>query len=271
MPHNPSGILPLEHAAALNEVNLQMAFGNHGYYIKHPTEGVMVLGIDDRDYGGVEVFVDDMHDARGDVLACEAFGYEEPWSTAQMTAGHLLTAKVSPHLQAAGFEGLAEMDPEALTSYYQLARDLRILSPIEYANGRAVAQGVSVAYADANASEMAARGDEENWGNKKKSDFRDGRMVAGLGQIAATMVAKGERPELRFLAGWYHRRGVERLLEVSGVSYTSVRFGPARLVSDRVYDAKCRLSLKLPTIIPNPATRHIDAWERNLLRHQLNK
>jgi len=250
--------MPPEHVDALNGVDLQLAFGTHGYY-NRGEQGLSVLGIDDRDYQGIDRVVAGLNPHNGDVLAREGVGFNGQWRADAYADGLLAADTLTPFLQTSNFPEITKFDPNALTRYFRLARDLRILDPVAYAEGNALAKGVRVEHADAQGDDLDELDDTTD------TVFRNGKMTHALGSIAMTMGQKSDRPSrLLFVAGAKHRKGIVRQLTANGVSHTTRRYSPRRPISDSLTHAQAVAYERTQGRIRDPEGRHQRQWERNL-------
>lgn len=233
---------------ALNAVDLQLYFGNHGYPSAIIGHGAVELALKDSDYAGLEPMIASFNPQRGDIFVRESCGYESDWDhdaeLAALLDWHLAD---SPYLSDKDRRSLRLL-PEnpAFVDALEKMRAFQLIGPITYASLLADVKGIPCHYADFSLSQ------ETVWQEKAEElvtsypkpvqralfyhvgDWlmlraRDGQTISGLGSIAMTMERQtSDVPVLNYVGGAAHRANIEQVLAEYKVKHTSHAFSPKR-------------------------------------------
>jgi hypothetical protein len=226
--------LPGSHRYALqHNVDVRLFFGQHGTPRLLPGHGLVILGVEDKDYAEIAELVARLSPDRGDVLAIEsAVGVEfSPDYLARRIAGNLyesyhITRDESAAILGVG-TGIPNMEEEAAATL-ERARKLQVIETFIYAAGLALIKGVKVINADALTPESHVAQ------SARTPEFylkRDARTIERLGQeaiLATGSTDPGGEPLLAMVRGSHHRKTIERLLQVENVPFITEAEGLTR-------------------------------------------
>lgn len=281
----PAPELPPEHVEALNAVDLQLYFGNHGYHDVVPDYGTAETRLEDVDFAGMQPLITSFNAERGDVFAREALEYDKQWNLGEYLDLLSFTMRQSPYITQSDREilGLPVLDPayatqEVFLDTVEKMRAYQLINPIDYASVHASAKGVECLYADVSQQESNAWWTQteeaaDTYPNsmlpylryksaKAETVFRDAQIVSKLGAIALTMPTDKEAPVLSYAVGKAHKAGIEQQLDNSNVTYSSNYFSPDRRARYRRDTLRNIANLVTPRI-ESADSRYKKLWVAN--------
>lgn len=222
----PPGIFDPKQVDLINRsVDIQPIFGLHGTRLD-PNGHSRYLYTTDGDYVTALASVENLNPDK-DAVASEQFGWSEPAATCLPTR---LEEMRSRHAELRPLHDGIEM--------LEAARELRLISPFDYALGHAYVRGVPIHYADMPLDMMLhfRTGLAMRFPNILLREFRerayrlrerDFLAVQAVGDIALGLAGRdlADRSILRVLRGKAHQRQFEAILDMNGISYSSQTYG----------------------------------------------
>jgi hypothetical protein len=253
----PSPDIPPAHLEALRATPLHVALPHHGWSSELDGLGPAVLGVNDLDYDLARDLALQLVPQHHDVLGIESAGasvvpidvvkgarviaersvfvryLDLDLSLFDVTGGDLPKGAQAVNAQW-------HVYPERITTLAETLRRFRVIKPPGYGQLLAIARGVDCQHVDAGARELQQWRENRRQASwlarlsmgtyvRAEGRFREGRMLARLGQIAADLpqsVAGQAAIGLQLGAG--HKSSFLKLLKSNGVSVASYRAAPLR-------------------------------------------
>lgn len=285
--------LQSEQINALNAIDLQLYFGNHGYHDVIPGQGMAETRLEDVDFAGMQPLIDSFDASRGDVFSREGLGYQGQWNVSEYMDTLSWSLQSSPYATQSDREilGLPAHDSAYITDENILdrvdtLRALQLINPIDYASIHATAKGVECLYADVSYEEESAWWNEAEKiadaypdfmvpylrykSAKAEFAFRNTQIVSKLGFIALAMPIKNETPVLSYAVGGRHAAGIEQVLQEHDIAYTANRFSPDRSARYRRDTLRDIAHLVVPKI-DSSDIRYKKIWVANAQRQTKNR